>query len=225
MLPITARTRRPSFHRAPLTAALVVSVALAACTGSGGLGTQSAERSASAGASPASTTAGQASPGASARPADPDATAVVLDDAWATATLTNVRTGAPFRIADAVAAGKVVFIETMAIWCSNCRTQQVAATEAFTTLDPARVEWIAIDVETSETAEALARYSEQNGFPFTYAIADVAFARALVDAFGEVVLSPPSVNVIVIGTDGRVTHLRGHKSADDVRGLAAEHGA
>jgi hypothetical protein len=38
-----------------------------------------------------------------------------LDQAWATAILTDVATGRTFRIADFVAADKVVFVETMAI--------------------------------------------------------------------------------------------------------------
>ena len=122
---------------------------------------------------------------------------MVVDRPWATATLTDVATGEPFRITDIVASGKVVFLETMAIWCSNCRAQQIEATVAFDGLDPERVEWVAIDVESSETAEALARYREQNGFPFSYAIADAEYARALVADFGEVVLSPPLVNIIV----------------------------
>jgi thiol-disulfide isomerase/thioredoxin len=151
--------------------------------------------------------------------------AVQLDRAWATATLTDVTTGETFRIADLVASGKVVFMETMAIWCSNCRAQQVEATAAFGELDPEAVVWIALDVESSETAEALARYREDNGFPFTYVIADTDLARALVADFGEVVLSPPSVNIIVVGGDGRITPLRGHKSVAEIRALAAEHGA
>jgi hypothetical protein len=84
---------------------------------------------------------------------------------------------------------------------------------------------VAIDIESSETAEALANYREQHGFPFMYVIADKDFARALAADLGDTVLSPPSVNVIVVGTDGRVSHLRGHKTALELRALAAEHGA
>jgi len=140
------------------------------------------------------------------------------------APLTDVTTGEQFRIADLAASGKVVFVETMAIWCSNCRAQQVAATAAFQELDPARVDWVVIDVETAETADALARYRDQNGFPFRYAVADTALSRALADQFGDVVLSPPTVNVIILGTDGRITHLRGHHSAAELVALAHEHG-
>lgn len=141
------------------------------------------------------------------------------------ATLTDVSTGEQFRIADLAATGKVVFVETMAIWCSNCRAQQAAATEALTQLAPDTVEWVAVDVETSETADALARYRDQHGFPFRYAIADTALSRALADQFGDVVLSPPTVNTIILGTDGQIIHLRGHHSAADLVALAVEHGS
>jgi thiol-disulfide isomerase/thioredoxin len=206
-----------------LAAALVASILVSACTGAADPGTPSPGNSAGPTAHPTQT-APQAPPSS---PEAPSASTpgALLDRPWATATLTKVTTGESFRIADTVASGKVVFLETMAIWCSNCRAQQIEATVAFGDGDVPRVEWVAVDVESSETADALARYREQNGFPFTYVIADADYARALVADFGEIVLSPPSVNIIVIGTDGRITHLRGHKSAGELRRLAAEHGA
>lgn len=142
---------------------------------------------------------------------------------WAVAELTDVSTGGVFRIADLAASGKVVFVETVAIWCTKCRAQQAAAVTAFQELDPATVEWVAIDVETSETADALLRYRDQNGFPFRYVVADSSLSRALVDQFGDIVLSPPSVNVIVLGPDGRVTHLRGHHDSDELVAFAIDH--
>ena len=158
-------------------------------------------------------------------PAGQPTAGVSFEQPWAVATLTDVTTGAQFRIADLAAEGKVVFIETMAIWCTNCRVQQEAATAAMAELDPSRVAWVALDVETSESADALARYRDQHGFPFRYAISDTNLSRALANEFGDVVLSPPSVNVIVLGTDGRVTHLVGHHSAADLVVIAGEHGA
>ena len=204
--------------RSCLTVILLVSHLIAAC------GPQPEQRASSPGG------AAVESPGRSfATPTtateSTGSTAPGLAQAWATAVMTDVTTGATFRIADLVAAGKVVFLETMAIWCTNCRAQQEEAVVAFEALDPDRVVWVAIDIESSETAAALASYREQHGFPFTYVIADTALARALVADFGDIVLSPPSVNVIVAGTDGRVTHLLGHKDAAELRALAAEHGA
>ena len=210
--------------RSGLWAALVVSSVLSACTGATGPASPAASKP-SHGLSQAPTSSASPPSSSAAPPSSSAPAGVRVDRPWATATLIDVTTGDPFRIADLVASGKVVFLETMAIWCSNCRAQQVEATTAFEELDPEQVVWVAIDVESSETAEALARYREQNAFPFTYAIADADYARALVADFGDIVLSPPSVNIIAIGTDGRVTHLRGHKNADELRRLAAEHGA
>ncbi len=207
---------------------LAATVLLTGCTGAAAPSTSTTSSSPNAVASPTDppTTASREAPTASSGSSSASAPAAAqLDATWATATQVDVNTGESFRITDLVGSGKVVFLETMAIWCSNCRAQQMAALAAFEELDPAKVEWVVIDVESSETPEALARYSKQNGFPFTYAIADAAFARALVDDFGETVLSPPSVNIIVIGTDGRVTHLHGHKSAEELRRLASENGA
>ena len=216
-----------------LLAAIVAANLASACAT--GPGTASPAQAATAGSSAGPTkSASIETPAISAQPPSDSASPLppssppagaILDQPWATMTLTNVTTGQPFRIADLVASGKVVFLETMAIWCSNCKAQQVEATAAFKGLDPARVEWVAIDVESSETAEALARYREENGFPFTYVIADANLARALVAEFGDAVLSPPSVNIVVVGPDGTVLHLRGHKSVGDIQRLATERGA
>jgi hypothetical protein len=139
--------------------------------------------------------------------------------------LTDVTNGEQFSLASLAAQGKAVFVETMAIWCSNCRAQQREATAAFAEIDPASAVWVSLDVEPTESANALARYRDQNGFPFRYAIADRALARALADEFGDVVLSPPSVNLIVLGADGSVIHRLGHHGAAELKTLAAEHGS
>ena len=165
-----------------------------------------------------------------AAPTDPSAapsttTGAAFDQPWATALLTDVTTGEQFSFAGLAASGKVVFIEPMAIWCANCRQQQREAVTAVAQIDAENVEWVGLDVETSESAEALAAYREQNGFPFRYAISDTSLSRALASEFGDIVLSPPSVNIIVLGTDGRVTHLLGHHSPEELVAIAVEHGA
>jgi hypothetical protein len=150
----------------------------------------------------------------------------VLDRPWATAELVDVSTGQPFRIADLVTSGTVVFVEPMAIWCTNCRAQQADAMTALSRLDRSRVVWVGLDVDPSETAEALADYGPRWGFDHTYAIAGQDVSRALVDEFGPLVISPPSTPIIVIGTDGTITLTDfGHKSVDQIVALATDHGA
>jgi thiol-disulfide isomerase/thioredoxin len=137
-----------------------------------------------------------------------------------------VRNGERFRIADLVADGRVVFLETMAIWCANCRRQQGDVVVALSQLDPARVTWIGVDVDSSESAEALAEYSRRLGFDWPFVVAGQDLARAFATEFGDQVLSPPSTPIVVVGIDGRVTLTEfGHKSIDRIVQLAHEHGA
>jgi thiol-disulfide isomerase/thioredoxin len=166
------------------------------------------------------------STGASTQPASSPTDGVQLTQAWATAELTDVRNGERFRIADFVADGRVVFLETMAIWCTNCRRQQGDVVAALAKLDPARVTWIGVDVDASESADALADYSRTLGFDWPFVVAGPDLARSLAAEFGDQVLSPPSTPIVVIGTDGRVTLTEfGHKSVDRIVQLATEYGA
>ena len=144
--------------------------------------------------------------------------------AWATAPLTDVASGEEFRIADL--AGKVVILETMAIWCPSCRAQQGDVQEALARLPPDRVEYVVLDVDPSEDAASLAEYAAANGFKGRYAIAGTDVARALAADFGDQFLNPPSTPMLVIGGDGTVTPTDfGHKSVDEVVALAEAGGA
>lgn len=137
--------------------------------------------------------------------------------------LTDVTTGETFRIADL--AGKVVIIETMAIWCSNCRVQQGEAKTALARL-PDSVVYIALDIDPNEDGPSLAAYREQNDFEGIYAIAGKDVARALAADFGDQVLNPPSTPMIFVGTDGTVTLTEfGIKGSDDIVATAEAHGA
>ena len=208
-------------HVSMITVAVALVLVVAACSSAGG----GPQTSLSPTLTPSSSAGSSDGPGASPTAAG-SGTGVVMTQVWATAELTDVRNGTTFRIADLVASNKVVFIETMAIWCSNCRTQQRDVVKALAGLDPDRVVWIGIDVEASESASDLADYSRSLGFDWPYVIGDQAFLRALAAEFGDQVLSPPATPIAVIGTDGTVTLTEfGHKSVDRITELAAAHGA
>jgi hypothetical protein len=223
--------RMPTTSRRSLALAAVALLLVAACAPASDAPVGSAAPPASP---PATAAAPSGTPDAGSVPsASPGSTAepsagnpVVIDRRWATAELVDVATGQPFRIADLVAGGRVVFVEPMAIWCTNCRAQQADAMTALGRLDRSRVAWIGLDVDPSETAEALVAYGPRWGFDFTYALAGSEVARALVDDFGDLVISPPSTPIVVVGTDGTVTLTDyGHKSVDQIVELARAHGA
>jgi thiol-disulfide isomerase/thioredoxin len=163
-----------------------------------------------------------------ARPSAPapsaPAVGVVLDQEWAAVGLVDVSTGETFRIADH--AGKVIILETMAIWCVNCRAQQRDVKTALGELPAESVSYIVLDVDPNEDGPSLAAYRDQQGFEGRYAIAGTTVARALAAEFGDQVLNPPSTPMVFIGTDGRVTLTEfGHKSPDEIVALARAHGA
>ena len=212
-----------SRHR-PAVIVLVLGVVVAACGSAEPPGAGSADPSeAVASAEPAPTdppASSTAAPPSVLASTAPSAAGVMLTQPWATADLTDVRSGQVFRVADLVADGKVVFLEPMAIWCSKCKDQQRAARDAFAAVDPEEAVWIGLDVELSESAANLAKYADLNDFPFTYAVSSVELSRALAAEFGDGVLSPPNVNVVVVAPDGSVDHMTGHHEPGELVAIA-----
>lgn len=114
--------------------------------------------------------------------------------------LRDVRTGAEFTIGE-LAATRPVLLETMAIWCTNCRGQQHQVVEAH---GLAEFDSISLDVDPNERADDLADYAEREGFDWRFAVADAELAKMLRDRFGTAVLNPPSMPKILFRTDGSV---------------------
>jgi thiol-disulfide isomerase/thioredoxin len=164
----------------------------------------------SAAASPPPAGGGAASPSPSANPA----AEALADEKWATLELTDVATGETFTLAGL--AGKPLFVEAMAIWCTNCREQQARFTEAFSQLLPGMAEYVVLTVDPSETAQELARYRAQRGFTGRYAVAGRELSRALEAAFGPNVLNPPSVPLIFVAPDGTVDFRTGPESVQHI---------
>lgn len=135
-------------------------------------------------------------------------------EAWRTATLRDVLTGDDFSIADLV--GKVVVIEPMAIWCVNCRFQQLEAQHALETLGADDVVYLSLDVDARERPEDLAAYTRREGFDWRFAIASTEVSRSLAATFGDQVLSPPATPLIVLSAAGEVVdrHFGGKNAAE-----------
>ena len=163
---------------------------------------------------PAPSDAAAASTEPAASPTANPAAAALASKPWANATLTDVETGETFTIAEL--AGKPLFIESMAIWCSNCRAQQGRFTEAFGQLAPGTAEYVVLTVDPSETAEDLARYKSERGFTGRYAVAGKELAKALDAEFGPNAINPPSVPVIFVSPTGEVEFSTGPESVEQI---------
>jgi thiol-disulfide isomerase/thioredoxin len=144
------------------------------------------------------------------------------DAAWRTASLRDVATGEEFRIDDL--RGKVVAIETMAIWCVNCRIQQGEAEAALQQLDSPDVVYISLDVDPNERESDLAEYAQREGFTWRFVVASPEVARSLAATYGDQILSPPATPLVLLGPDGTLIEKHiGIKSRDDLAALIEEH--
>lgn len=123
--------------------------------------------------------------------------------AWFNAELTDVRTGAAFTIQDY--KGKVVLVENMAIWCSNCLRQQKQVKELKVLLGE-RDDFVSLglDIDPNEDGDSLKSYTEQNGFEWTYAVAPADVAREISNLYGAQYLNPPSTPMFIIDRSGEV---------------------
>jgi hypothetical protein len=157
-----------------------------------------------------------ATAGDEAAPA-PDARAATDYPDWFSAELVNASTGETFRVTDL--KGKVVLVETMAIWCSNCLRQQKEVKllhEAWGERDD--LVTLVLDIDPNEDAADLSAYAARNGFTWTYAVAPRDVAREIGQLYGDQFLNPPSTPMLIIDHDGEVHPLPfGRKSAESLQ--------
>ncbi|MBA3586967.1 MAG: hypothetical protein H0W41_04925, partial [Chloroflexi bacterium] len=74
-------------------------------------------------------------------------------DALLAVELTDVRSGETFTLGDLAESNGPVLLETMAVWCSNCRAQQQEVVIAH---ERGEFTSVSLDVDLSESPEDLA---------------------------------------------------------------------
>ena len=117
--------------------------------------------------------------------------------------LVDVRSGETFSLAE-LSAEKPVLLETMAIWCTTCLSQQREVVRAH---DLADFHSVGIDVDPNERAPGLAAYADREGFDWRFALADRELVALLTERFGFEVTHPPSTPTFVV-TDGTIRALQ-----------------
>jgi peroxiredoxin len=136
---------------------------------------------------------------------------------WFTASLTNATTGETFKMQDF--KGKVVLVETMAMWCPTCLSQQKEIKALHDQLGMhSDLASIGIDVDINENLASLKDYTAKNGFDWTFTVADAAVAREIGQLYGQQFLNPPSAPMFIVDRHGEVHPLPfGVKSATDLQ--------
>ena len=136
---------------------------------------------------------------------------------WFATELTNVNTGDTFTINDL--KGKVVLVETMAQWCSNCLKQQKQVMALHALLDEnADLVRIALDIDPNEDEFTLKEYALNHGFDWVYAVAPAEVSREIGNLYTAQFLNPPSTPILIVDRSGMAHPLPfGIKSAEDLK--------
>jgi cytochrome oxidase Cu insertion factor (SCO1/SenC/PrrC family) len=135
---------------------------------------------------------------------------------WFGIELTDVATGETFTMNDF--AGKVVLLETMAMWCPNCLFQANEIIKLHRLLGtPDDLVSVSLDVDVHEDEASLKKYTEEYGLDWRFAVAPLTVARALGNLYSAQYLNPPLSPMLIIDRNGDVHHLEyGHKSSADL---------
>lgn len=136
--------------------------------------------------------------------------------AWFSASLTDARSGQTFTINDF--KGKVILVETLAQWCSNCLKQQKQVLELHNLIgeNPDFIS-IGLDIDPNEDASSLMGYVERNNFDWLYAVSPAEVTREISNLYGDQFINPPSTPMLIIDRQGQVHVLPfGIKSAQQL---------
>jgi cytochrome oxidase Cu insertion factor (SCO1/SenC/PrrC family) len=133
---------------------------------------------------------------------------------WFSIELTDAQTGQTFTMNDF--AGKVVLVETMAIWCPNCIVQANEVKNLHHLLgNPDDLVSVSLDVDLNEDRASLKEYAESYGFDWHFAVAPIEVDRALGNLYSAQYLNPPLSPMLIIDRNGNVHTLEyGKKSAE-----------
>ncbi len=144
--------------------------------------------------------------------------------AWMTSDLTDACTGETFALADF--AGKTLFIESMATWCTNCHAQLTRVKEAVAQVPEDQrddIVFVALSSEVDLPREALAEYAASNDFPFIFAVIPADMLRTMAEDLGQEVAVPPATPHLIVAPDGTIGEMRtGSSSPEDLLALFAE---
>ncbi|MAU08463.1 MAG: hypothetical protein CL607_01480 [Anaerolineaceae bacterium] len=124
---------------------------------------------------------------------------------WTHIELVDARNGETFTLADF--AGKTVYVEPMATWCSNCRSQLRRVRDAIPQLDSDQYVFIGISVESGLADSTLAEYTQTQEFDWPFAVAPDDMLQQMVDHYGRSITTPPSTPHFIISPDGTLSDL------------------
>ena len=141
-----------------------------------------------------------------AKTSAPQSTVVTVTPDWFKMEMTDVLTSKTFSMSDYT--GKVVLLETMAIWCPSCVIQQTQVGKLREALgNPADLISVTLDVDSHEDNAALKEYASSYRFDWHFAVAPLLVERALGNLYSAEYLNPPLSPMLIIDRAGYVHQL------------------
>jgi thiol-disulfide isomerase/thioredoxin len=124
------------------------------------------------------------------------------DPAWVTMDLTDVKTGKVFKISDF--KGKVIMIESMAIWCPNCLREGKHMKELQTIYGRDDLVVVTLDIDLHEDPDMLKSYAQQNGFDWAFVVAPLPMMRDIGNLYGARFMDPTLSPTLVINRKSEI---------------------
>jgi len=136
---------------------------------------------------------------------------------WFDMEMIDAQSGETFTMNDY--AGKVILLETMAMWCPNCLMQAGQVQKLHEALgDPEDLISVSLDVDIHEDSDLLKEYAYEYGLEWHFAVAPLDVARALGNLYTAQYLNPPLSPMLIIDRKGNVHHLEyGLKDVETLR--------
>ena len=137
--------------------------------------------------------------------------------AWFSQELKDINTGMVFKITDF--KGKVILVETLAVWCPKCLTQQQEVAKLKTIFaDQDDFVSIGIDIDPNENEALLSSHVKKYGFDWIFAIASSSVIDDIGALYGAQYLNPPATPMLIIDRQGTQHPLPfGIKSAEELQ--------
>ena len=134
---------------------------------------------------------------------------------WLDIELTDAKTGDTFTVNDF--RGKVVLVETMAVWCPNCLRQAQELKALRASYGPEDLVFVSLDIDLHEDASMLKEYAEQNEFDWSFAVTPLEVTRDIGGLYGALFLDPTLNPMLIVNRKGEVFTLSfGEKKAADL---------
>ena len=124
---------------------------------------------------------------------------IILDERvdWKEIVLKDISSGEMFKINDF--EGKVVLLESFAVWCPTCKKQQDEIKEFHES--NREVVSISLDTDPNEDEENVVEHLERYGYDWRFAVSPVEITQSLITEFGSGVVNAPNAPIVMICED------------------------